>query len=323
MSTNLQVRAKRAVDTAEKRIAELENEGRLRTPPDYSAANALRSAYLELQETKDKNKNPVLESCTAPSITNALLSMVSEGLTPAKDQGYFIAYGNQLSWQRSYFGDISLARRMAGVKEVNPQVVYQEDEFKYTILEDGRYKVTKHEQTLESLDSKDWKAAYCVVTFEDDREPVTGIMTKSQVETSWKQGNYNPGSKYEGAHEKFPEEMIKRTVIRRTLKPFVQSSSDNFTMTDSYAADDVNTEQYEEETAQEVFDADYEAEGEEEPQPEQTEQPSPKPPMEKAEPKPEKKPEQPKPRKKGEPTEEDFEAEEFPFDMEDAEDALE
>jgi len=44
-------------------------------PDDYSIENALKSAWLILQETVDKDKKPVLEVCSRASIANGLLDM--------------------------------------------------------------------------------------------------------------------------------------------------------------------------------------------------------------------------------------------------------
>ena len=64
--------------------------GQLVLPEDYVVGNALKSAYLTLQGTKDKNFKPAMEICTQKSIANALLDMVVMGLNPAKKQCYFI-----------------------------------------------------------------------------------------------------------------------------------------------------------------------------------------------------------------------------------------
>ena len=99
------------VDSVMTRIEELQGSGRLQFPANYSPANALMSAWLMLQNTKDKNDKPVLQTCSRDSIYNALLDMVVQGLNPVKKQCYFIAYGSALTCQRSYFGAALLAKR--------------------------------------------------------------------------------------------------------------------------------------------------------------------------------------------------------------------
>ena len=100
-------------------------------------------AYLTLKETKDRNNKPVLESCTATSIANSLMNMATLGLSVQKKQGYFISYGNQCQFQRSYFGNITIARRY-GMKDIHAEIIYDGDKFKYHI-EDGNKVLDSHE----------------------------------------------------------------------------------------------------------------------------------------------------------------------------------
>lgn len=80
-------------------------------PKDYNLSNALMGAYLVLKETKDRNNKPILESCSQISIANSLMNMATLGLSVQKKQGYFIAYSGQCQFQRSYFGNMTIARR--------------------------------------------------------------------------------------------------------------------------------------------------------------------------------------------------------------------
>ena len=98
MSNQLAVR-KETIDIVTARVREFQNKGELYFPSNYVPENALKSAWLTIQETEDKNRKPALEVCTKESIANALLSMVIQGLNPDKKQCYFIVYGNKLQLQ--------------------------------------------------------------------------------------------------------------------------------------------------------------------------------------------------------------------------------
>ena len=100
------------IDNVSKQIAAFQEQGRLQLPPNYSAQNALYSAWLTLQGVKDKNDRPALQVCTKESITNSLLDMVIQGLNPSRKQCYFIPYGNALTLQRSYFGTMGVTKRV-------------------------------------------------------------------------------------------------------------------------------------------------------------------------------------------------------------------
>ena len=65
-------------------------------PKDYNYTNEFMSAMLILQDTVDMNKKPVLQSCTRASIENALVEMVTNGLSMQKKQCYPVAYGGKL-----------------------------------------------------------------------------------------------------------------------------------------------------------------------------------------------------------------------------------
>ncbi len=212
------------VDVVASRVRGFLERGEIHLPDNYSPENALKSAYLKLQETKDKSGKPVLSVCTSTSIANSLFDMVIQGLNPAKEQCYFIAYGQQLVCQRSYFGSMAVVKNVAGAKDVWAQVVYKGDAFEYEIR--GKQKViTKHGQKLENVDGKNIIAAYAVIEF-DDRPDHTEIMTFDDIKKAWAQGQtYKEGGN--SVHTKFAAEMAKKTVINRACKAFINSSSDS------------------------------------------------------------------------------------------------
>jgi recombination protein RecT len=218
------------VDTVMARVAELQKGGGLRLPPNYSPENALMSAWLVLQTTRDADKKPVLETCTRTSIANCLLDMVIQGLSMAKDQGYPIAYGSALTFQRSYFGTAAIVKRVTGALDVYAEVVYQDDEFLFDLVR-GNTIVTKHVRALANINRAKIVAAYCTVAF-PDRTPYTQVMNLAQIHEAWKMAKPGPFDdkgqlKPTSPHARFPEEMCKRTVINRTCKMLVNSSDDS------------------------------------------------------------------------------------------------
>lgn len=206
------------------RVKNLEEKGQLKVPANYSPENALKSAYLILTETLDKDKKPVLQSCSEASIANALLDMVIQGLSPAKKQCYFIAYGGKLQLSRSYLGTIAVTKRLKGVKNVVANIIYEGDEFAYEFdLDTGLKKITKHEQNFENIDPAKIKGAYAIVVMEDGQNYIE-IMNIHQIKKSWNQGAAKGNS---GAHQNFADEMAKKTVINRACKMFVNTSDDS------------------------------------------------------------------------------------------------
>lgn len=229
--TSLATTKEETIDLVAAKVREFSTNGELNFPANYSPENAMKSAWLQLQETVDKDKKPVLEVCTKASIANALLNMVVQGLNPAKKQGYFIAYGTALLFQRSYFGTMAVAQRVdPDIDDIAAQVVYAGDTFKYAI-ERGRKRVVEHVQDLANVDKAAIAAAYCTVYYADGHE-ATEIMTFDEIKQAWRQSQMHPVAdngaiKAGSTHDKFTAEMAMKTVINRTCKRIVNASDDS------------------------------------------------------------------------------------------------
>jgi recombination protein RecT len=260
---------KDVVDVVGKKVSEFVSRGELHLPPNYSVENAMKSAWLILQNTVDKDKRPVLQVCTKDSIANALLDMAVQGLNPAKKQGYFIAYGRQLTFQRSYFGTMAVTKRAAGAKDIFAEVVYKGDEFEYTIHR-GNKIITKHVQKIDNVDPGNIVAAYCTIVFDDDRQ-FTDIMTWPEIQKAWSKSKMNP-DKEGSTHKEFAQEMCRKTVINRACKRYLNSSDDgSLLMYHVNRADEVAAEaeveaEIEENANKETIDIKYDIVDEDEPE---------------------------------------------------------
>ena len=217
-------------------------------PADYNVANSLMGAYLILKETEDKNHKPILESCSQASIANALMDMATLGLSVQKKQGYFIAYGGKCQFQRSYFGNITIARRF-GLKDIHAEVIYEGDNFVYHI-EDGNKILDKHEQSIANIDNDKIVGAYAVVIMQDGTKMLE-VMNIKQIKQSWQQGyGYKEDS---GTHSKFADQMAKKTVINRALKQIINTHGDVFVQEADERTEDVERmEQVEADVAYEI-----------------------------------------------------------------------
>ena len=251
----LTVQEKNITEKVQSRIKELESTGDIKMPVNYSYSNALKSAYLNLSEAVDRNKKPVLESCSQTSIMNTLLDMCILGLSPAKRQCYFILFGGKLQLMTSYLGNVAATKRLKGVQNVYANIIYKGDKFSYSRnLETGLIEIKEHEQNFENLDNE-ILGAYAVVV--RDNEPnYVEIMTMKQIRNSWNQGAAKGQS---GAHNNFADQMCKKTVINRACKNFVCTSDDsdiliesmNRTNESQYNPEDI-IEQTHEEVKQEI-----------------------------------------------------------------------
>lgn len=202
-------------------LGRLQEQG-LEMPPGYSPQNALKSAFFELTNNTGGNllqmaaNNQEMKT----SISNALLDMVIQGLSPAKKQCYFIKYGNKIQLMRSYFGTMAVLDRVTGGADITPVVVRQGDEFEVA-MDGPNMVVKKHETKFENLDNE-IIAAYVVIKLTNGKETTT-VMTKKQIDQSWAKSKM----KDPGPQKEFPEEMAKRTVINRAAKTLINTSNDN------------------------------------------------------------------------------------------------
>jgi len=206
------------------KVNSFQQSGELRLPDNYSPENALKSAYLVLLETKNKDGKYALEHCGQASIANALLKMVVWGLSPLKKQCDLIMYGTSLECSIEYTGNIVLAKRYGNMKDIKANAVLEGDNFEYQIdVETGARKVTKHEQTLENIGNKNIKGAYAIVTMNDGSK-FTEIMNIAQIKQAWGQGAMKGNSP---AHQNFPDQMSIKTVINRACKLLIRGSDDS------------------------------------------------------------------------------------------------
>lgn len=220
-------------DAVLNKIKELEKVGEINFPENYSYINALKSAQLMLSEQTVKKGNddvPILQVCTRPSVINTLFDMTIQGLSPLKKQCYFIPRGNKLTLSRSYMGSIAVTKRLKGVKDVFANIIYKGDEFEYNLdLETGAKIITKHNQSFENIDTANILGAYAIVVLEEDPNYIE-IMNINQVKKSWEMGQGKGNTK---AHTNFGDEMVKKTVINRACKKFLNTSDDSDILIDA------------------------------------------------------------------------------------------
>jgi len=229
MSNALTIK-KETVDFVAERVKFFQGSGELVFPTNYIPENALKSAWLIMQETTNRDGKPVLESCTKDSIANSLLSMVVQGLNPDKKQCYFIAYGQKLLMQRSYFGSMVVAKSVnEDIEDIFGDVVYDGDDFEYSKVR-GKNVVTRHTQKIENVNKSKIIAAYATLLYFSGKEEST-IMTFEQIKQAWKQSKMNPVNdsgqvKPGSTHDKFTADMCLKTVINKACKMVINGSDD-------------------------------------------------------------------------------------------------
>lgn len=221
------------IDGLSRQLEEKKKYG-LTFPSDYNPTNALMGAYLILKETTDKNGKGVLETCSQASIANALMDMVTMGLSMQKKQCYPIAYGGKLSCQVSYHGHKAMAHRYGAIS-IDSEVIYEGDTFEYRIV-NGRKVLEKHTQSFQNINLDKIIGAYCVVKLSDGSIYME-VMNINQFKTAWKKGyGYKENA---GTHKEFTDMMAKKTVTSRACKQIVQQYGDVFAVASCERADEL------------------------------------------------------------------------------------
>ncbi|CAM4018812.1 recombinase RecT [Mesobacillus zeae] len=265
------------VDVVAERVKSFQESGELHFPANYSPENAMKSAWLILQNVQDRNKQPALNVCTKDSIANSLLDMVVQGLNPAKKQGYFIVYGNQLTFQRSYFGTMAVTKRVTGAKSIDAAVIYEGDDVDYEMV-NGRIVNLTHKQKFGNINKDKIIGAYATIVLSDDTA-YHELMTIDELRQAWSKAQFwgkdQTVEKKGSTHDEFKQEMAKKTVINRACKKFLNSSDDSsLVMQHINRADEVREEALVQEEIQqnanvEIIDIEYEDTPEETKQPEE------------------------------------------------------
>lgn len=214
MNNQLVEMQKELTEKVGRRVAIMEQEG-LALPKNYNYQNALKSAFFELDKVRG------IENCTQASIANSLLNMITQGLSPAKTQCYFIAYGKELQMQRSYFGTVAALKRLEDIDKISAEVIHEGDIFEIGSNAEMETIVKKFEPKFENQD-KPLIGAFAMIKKTDGTVSFT-IMTKKEIDQSWRQSR----NKTNMVQQNFGQEMAKRTVLNRAAKMFINTSDDS------------------------------------------------------------------------------------------------
>ena len=171
----------------------------------------------KLSNVKTKTGKPVLETCTQESIQNTFFKVLNDDIDLSKSQGALIAYGNQLTLQMEYFGNVKLAREnVPGLADIRGVVVYKGDSVKVAV-KNAIKMVVEHTTTFENAKDENIIGAYASAIFvdKDGNEYIgaTEIMNAQELNNAWKQSQNGTS-----VHTKFGHEMARKTVESRCAK---------------------------------------------------------------------------------------------------------
>lgn len=220
--------AKSLVDSVNSRIESLKEDRGLTFPNGYSPVNALQSAQLILTKP-DKKGISIMDDMhngkiSATSVVESLVNMVIQGLNPSKSQGYFIEYGNQLSFQRSYLGSITVLKRLPEIKDISAEAIFQGDDFEIDSDENMNLIVSVYHPKFANRDNQ-IVGAFANILKADGTHVFT-VMTKEELKMAWSQSRMHTN----GAREKFAQEFARKTVLNRASKLYINTATNDDTL---------------------------------------------------------------------------------------------
>ena len=193
-------------------------DNKITVPEGYNVSNEITMALMMIAQTNDKNGRPALETCTRESIMTQLRLMAQNGLSMAQKQCYPIVRKPKLCIDISYFGTISIIKRLMPGYDVRANVIYKDDTYDYIWNEETQcYQVTNIKSSIENRD-KPIVGAYGTI-FEKATGKVifSEVMSWKEILTSWSH------AKTDKVQKEFPQEMAKRTLIQRMCKLFLNT----------------------------------------------------------------------------------------------------
>lgn len=219
-------------------------------PVDFNKTRFLQNTMTVLEEVKG------IERMDANSVTRVLLQGAFLGLDFFNGECYAIPYGAKLRFQTDYKGEIKLAKKYAinPVKEIYAKVVREGDVFE-EVIQNGY-------QTLNfkpiPFSNEKLIGAFAVVRYTDGTM-IYETMSAEQIIAVRTEYSKQPNGK---AWRVTPEEMYKKTVIRRLCKlielefeTLEQNQAFKDSLSDKVYEDDIVIEQQDKTSLEEEFEA--------------------------------------------------------------------
>ena len=190
----------------------------------------------KLATTKSKTGLPAVEVCTKESIMEVAFRCMNENIDLSKSHGALIVYGNKLTLQNEYFGNVAKAKEVYGNNiEFRSQLVYPKDQFEinkngyafgidtYT-HKSNPMNMVKQDQSGRIIDRVTPLFVYTYVVDKNDNTKLIASNVKSYLDCyqSWLQSG-----KIGDVHKKFPGDMMIKTNESWLAKHLYNKTIDN------------------------------------------------------------------------------------------------
>lgn len=199
------------------------------------------------------NKNPKLAECSIESVLSCFMTASSLGLEPNDVNGlgqcYIIPYGRKATFIPGYRGLYKLALNSGEIQSITVEVVYEGDEFEYTLGDDAHI-VHKPSMTADHK-PENMVCAYCITRFNNGGIQRT-VMSKADIERRRKESQ--SGKRSDSPWVKWYEEMAKKTVMRAASKTWPLQSEKGQAFQEATAADEMEGGRFESLLEEPIFE---------------------------------------------------------------------
>lgn len=178
--------------------------------------------------------NPTLMKCDRTSLFAALTKAAEVGLMPDGREAAIVPFKDKAQFMSMIAGKMKLARNSGEIKTLDSQIVYQADDFKYWIDEEGPH--IRHIPNFEG-ERGDVRCAYAIGVTKDGGIYIE-VMGREQLEDVEKVSR-GKGGPWSGP---FRGEMIRKSVMNRLLKRMPTSTDIDFDMQNDYEMSGVDTD---------------------------------------------------------------------------------
>ena len=167
--------------------------------------------------------NQALAGCDPQSLFTAMMACVHLDLMPNTPEAYayIIPYGKTAQFQLGYKGLVELAYRSGIIKYINAELVFPDDVFEAEL---GTERSMTHKPNYGIDRTKYDKCNFVYATAKlDNGETVFEVMNKQDIERIRKVSKAGDN----GPWKDWPDQMAKKTVVKRLLKLLPSSNADN------------------------------------------------------------------------------------------------
>lgn len=176
-------------------------------------------------------RNPKLMACKQESLFGSILTLARWGLEPGADslaESYLVPYGDECQPQASYRGLVKMVRRATGNIPIWAEVVKEGDHFVYQLGDEPKI---EHRPSMDENRSERKTLYVYAVAKLSSEEKQSVVMSAGEVEAI----RIHSPSKNSPAWRDNPDEMRKKTAVRRLSKMLPMKTEESDTVEEETA----------------------------------------------------------------------------------------